>query len=214
MFIFTSKEKCNIMRKLFLALWIISAAAVLTTSNAYAYDVEGDLNTIKTRLYELAMSQRSNNHDIEDLLRHFDGKTGLFTDLDYKDQTASQWQPGYHWRRLTRLAVEYQDPRSPNWHSDRVKSCVIKAIRTWVAQPPIANNGWWNLIGVPTEMARIFVLMENEIGPELVRSSITDGSMPRIGSPSSVMRRGCTNGPCGTSLCATPSLPSAMQKNR
>lgn len=160
------------MRKLFLALWIISAAAVLTTSNAYAYDVEGDLNTIKTRLYELAMSQRSNNHDIEDLLRHFDGKTGLFTDLDYKDQTASQWQPGYHWRRLSRLAVEYQDPRSPNWHSDRVKSCVIKAIRTWVAQPPIANNGWWNLIGVPTEMARIFVLMENEIGPELVRSSI------------------------------------------
>jgi len=160
------------MRKIVLFFLAVSVAAVLTTSNAYAYDVEGDLNTIKTRLYELAMGQRSNNHDIEDLLRHFDGKTGLFTDIDYKDQTASQWQPGYHWRRLSRLAVEYQDPRSPNWHSDRVKSCVIKAIRTWVAQPPIANNGWWNLIGVPTEMARIFVLMEDEIGQDLIHSSM------------------------------------------
>ncbi len=153
-------------------LWLATVAALLIPFEGNADEIE-DLNTIKVRLYEIAVSHTGSNHDIGNLFDHFDEKTGLFTDIDYLDQTASsRWDPGYHWRRLSRLALEYEDATSPNWHSSKVKDCVLKGIRVWLEQPPIANNAWWNLIGVPTEMANVFILMENEVGQELIRSSL------------------------------------------
>ncbi len=127
---------------------------------------------IKTRLYEIAFSLAGENHDIEDILSHYDKGTGFFTDIDYQDQTAKGWQPGAHWTRLTRLALEYQNPQSPNWHDNKIKDLVVKAAQAWIDRPSIAKNAWWNLIGVPMEMARVFILMENDLGRDLVYSAI------------------------------------------
>ena len=151
---------------------MVLVLALLVPFKGVAQGADEDLKVMKERLYDIALSYASDDHDIGMLLSSFDWRTGFFSDIDYQDQTAKQWQPGYHWFRLTKLALEYVDTHSPNWHDPKIKDCVIKATRSWIERPSIAKNGWWNLIGVPMEMARVFILMENEVGSALIHSAL------------------------------------------
>jgi chondroitin AC lyase len=91
---------------------------------------------------------------------------GKFSDLDYTDNSAARWKWGVHWQRLTTLAVAYADSTSNFYHSKVFENNVIAGVDNWLVNGTKPKNGWWELIGVPYEMGKVFILMQDELGAE------------------------------------------------
>ena len=114
----------------------------------------------------LQNTPRSKYNDVKKYIKNFDIETGQFKDLDYNDNSAAVWQPGMHWRRMVDMARIYQLPGSDLYHDTHLKDCIIRAIKYWLSNNHMAKNAWWNLIGVPYDMGKVFILMEKEIPTE------------------------------------------------
>lgn len=138
-----------------------------------AQNLGQDIRTVKVHLRELALSFSDHQDtELEKIVASMDLKTGLFNDLDYKNQTPSEWQPGEHWRRLSSMAISYQSKAS-NYFQDKILlRAIIRGVESWTQHSFRAMNEWWNLIGVPSEMGLVFILMEQELGQELIFKNI------------------------------------------
>lgn len=91
---------------------------------------------------------------------------GKFIDLDYTDNSDARWQWGVHWQRLTAMAIAYADSSSKYYRSKKLENIIVQAVDYWLANGSKPKNGWWELIGVPYEMGKVFILMEDELGDE------------------------------------------------
>jgi chondroitin AC lyase len=125
-----------------------------------------DIDLVKSKLREVTLYYTDRNvaENADRLSEIFtDGK---FSDFDYTDNSAARWKWGVHWQRLTTLAVAYADSTSNFYHSKEIKNYVIAGVDNWLANGSKPKNGWWELIGVPYEMGKVFILMQDELGPE------------------------------------------------
>lgn len=125
-----------------------------------------DIDLVKSKLREVTLYYTDRNvaENADRLSEIFtDGK---FSDLDYTDNSAARWKWGVHWQRLTTLAVAYADSTSNYYHSKEIKNYVIAGVDNWLLNGTKPKNAWWELIGVPYEMGKVFILMQDELGPE------------------------------------------------
>ena len=109
---------------------------------------------------------------VDNIVGEFDVEKGIFKDLDYSDDTDATWQPGVHWRRLTQLAVQYNLPESEYYKSEQIKKIIISGTEYWLQNNRLAKNLWWSLIGVPSEMTKVVILMEEELPEDIITRSI------------------------------------------
>lgn len=132
-----------------------------------------ELSIIKKNLIDITLNYTDYPAStISDFLPFFNLEKGCFDDLNYKDETKSLWQPGLHWKRLTEMAVQYRTKTSKFYNDATVKEKIIKGIDYWLENHTRPKNAWWELIGVPTEMVRVFILLEDEIGADRIQKAL------------------------------------------
>lgn len=162
-------KKRIIPYKTVLILLICLSACMTVQATRYDSDIE----KIKKNLFEISLYYSdTQNDDIKSFISNMNTQNGLFTDLDYHGQAKSEWNPGIHWRRLSAMAIAYHNPADIYYLDKHLKDAIVNGIDSWIKHPYTAENGWWNLIGIPTEMAKVMILMENELKPTVISGQI------------------------------------------
>lgn len=153
--------------------FIILIALFLNFFIAFAQNSNQDIQIIKKHLYDISLYYSDySSKKIQSYIQDMNIRTGYFKDLDYRNQTRSDWHPGIHWRRLSAMSAAYQHPGGKLYHNIQLRQAIISGVHGWMNNPLKSVNGWWNLIGVPTEMVRVYTLMEQEIDPKIIDASI------------------------------------------
>jgi chondroitin AC lyase len=125
-----------------------------------------DIELVKAKLREITLhyTDQTAVENAEKLdLQLADGK---FSDLNYADNSAAKWQWGVHWQRLTTLVKAFKLPESTLYLSETLKFKLIAGVDYWLVNHTKPKNAWWELIGVPFEMGKVFILMQDELGAE------------------------------------------------
>ena len=92
--------------------------------------------------------------------------------MNYSENNPANWAGGIHWRRLTEMALTYRTPSSAYFESNDLKNSIIKGVDYWLANYTRPQNAWWELIGIPYEMGKTFILLEKEIGAERIKQAM------------------------------------------
>ena len=98
---------------------------------------------------------------LEEMLSHVtpDGEGGLwFDDLAYTSQSRSGWAPGMHIRRLLSLVSCSGRARLED---TTFEDTILGLLTHWINHTYIAENWWWNEIGVPLDLGKIALLCED-----------------------------------------------------
>jgi chondroitin AC lyase len=144
------------LRKLYLLIFILLCHVVVAQ--------EQDLLRIKQnlRVVTLHYSDQSAG-DVQLLSQKLNN--GGFSDLDYQNNDAARWHWGIHWQRLTTLTIACKS--DGKWfESQDLKDKIMAGVDYWFRLGTRPRNAWWELIGVPFEMGKVFILMEGELGNE------------------------------------------------
>jgi len=135
-----------------------------------------DVEKIKAKLYNISLARAlpvdmTIDIDASQILKTINS-LGSWPDINYQDKTASAWEPAKHLKRTFELSVQYRDEKSQFFGKTEVRNAIIHALRFWTNNPPIASNGWWNMIGAPNLLGGIYVLMENDLDESLKQRGI------------------------------------------
>jgi len=88
---------------------------------------------------------------------------GSWSDIDYKDQNRSGWQPKKHIERLLLLTKSYCINNSAFYQSHEVENAIHKAFNYWFGAKLVSPNWWYNQIGIPKALGAILVLFEEKL---------------------------------------------------
>jgi len=159
------------MKKILFFVVLFSAVAICLHAQSLS-----DVEKIKAKLYQISLSRAlpvEMNIDIDasQMLKTING-LGSWPDINYQDKTASAWEPAKHLKRTFELSVQYRDEKSQFFGKTEVRNAIINALRFWTNNPPIASNGWWNMIGAPNLLGGIYVLMETDIDKDLMEKGV------------------------------------------
>jgi len=145
---------------------MIFFAILLNIQTLSIFAQSDDIEMIKSKLREITMhfSENRITDSPEELNQKF--RDGSFTDLNYADNSPAHWHWGKHWQRLTTLTVAYNLAESNLYRSVSLKNNLIAGVDYWIAYGTRPYNGWWELIGVPYEMGKVFILLQDELGSE------------------------------------------------
>lgn len=144
-------------------------------TNVFAQSAD-DIDKIKEKLYILSLEGNLNvdmgsNSNIESLIISLD-EAGKWNDIDYKNQSASTWDPKKHWTRLLFMARQYKNQKSPYYESFQLLNVIKRGINWWFINCPLANNYWHNAIGIPALMGPVFVLLEKNLNTEELKMGV------------------------------------------
>nr|WP_294899203.1 polysaccharide lyase family 8 super-sandwich domain-containing protein [uncultured Pedobacter sp.] len=133
-----------------------------------------EITIVKEKLFEFAMNKVARDEDFsllqtKKILALLDEK-GDFSDIDYLNIEKGAFQPGEHWMRLYKLSLLYQT-KGEFFHDKALAQKIINSVRFWIHTDPIITSTWWNNMGVPLCIGKVFILMENELPKDI----ITDG---------------------------------------
>jgi chondroitin AC lyase len=163
------------MNKKTLFLVALFSATLLSLSAQNA-----DLEKIKSKLREVTLhySDSRIKESPEELIRKF--TNGKFTDLNYADNSSARWHWGVHWQRLTTLAVAYNLEESAFFRSPSLQKSLIDGVDHWIHNGFYPAEWWWGRIGVPYEMGKIFILMQDDLGDKRLQNVLP--FMSRVGN--------------------------------
>jgi chondroitin AC lyase len=125
-----------------------------------------DIELVKAKLREITLHYTDQTAVVNAEKLELQLADGKFSDLNYADNSAAKWQWGVHWQRLTTLAKAFKLPESTLYLSETLKFELIAGVDYWLANHTKPKNAWWELIGVPFEMGKVFILMQDEMGTE------------------------------------------------
>jgi chondroitin AC lyase len=139
-----------------------------------------DIEMIKGKLREITLhySDSRIKESPEELTSKF--SNGRFSDLNYADNSSARWHWGLHWQRLTTLAVAYNLEESSFFRSPSLQKGLIEGVDHWIHDGFYPAEWWWALIGVPYEMGKIFILMQDNLGDERLQKLLP--FMTRVGN--------------------------------
>ncbi len=106
---------------------------------------------------------------------------GSWKDLDFNNQHNSGWPPKNHASRILDMAKVYANPAHAFYKSERVAAALHNALGYWFKIKPVANNWWYNEIGIPKIMGAAFVLFEDQLTPEEKTEAIRLMDKAKIG---------------------------------
>ena len=155
------------------ALALVSVACAIAQGAAAAppADAARDLATVRQRLAEElfspTISRRGSDRDVGALLAGL-GADGRWPDVDYTDQSRSNWKPGAHVWRVFRLAQAYRTKGHPLFGKPEVRDKALLALKWWLANDPQCPNWWWNDIGTPEGLGRALILLGNDFPADLM----------------------------------------------
>lgn len=98
---------------------------------------------------------------------------GSWADIDYKDNSITQWKPAAHLDRLKLFATAVGKPGNFYFGNTNLQSAVLKGLRYWYQQDPQSKNWWHTEIATPQALGEIMLLSQNFL-PTSLQDSLVD----------------------------------------
>lgn len=88
---------------------------------------------------------------------------GSWPDIDYTDQSQTNWQPVKHYERVSVLAKAYSRQGSSYYGDASVLADITDAMNYWLGLTPVPySTNWWFLsIKVPKDIGNILIALRN-----------------------------------------------------
>lgn len=86
---------------------------------------------------------------------------GSWPDINYADQSATNWQPGNHWVRVSTFCKAYSRTGSSYYGSRTLRQAIINSMNYWLNLSPAANSSNWYMLGIslPKDIGEALVAM-------------------------------------------------------
>lgn len=100
------------------------------------------------------------------------GAEGAWSDIDYADRQAQQWQPWQHLRRIRSLAAAYHQPDHDLFQNKKTLPAVERAIHFWVQRSPTSTNWWQHEVNINQELGAALILIKEDLVPEILLQGV------------------------------------------
>jgi chondroitin AC lyase len=145
------------MKRIFLLITVLCCVEA-----SYAQSGKDIFAILADRMNVSGMASANNSLSPDSLLVNFVAD-GSWSDVDYKDNSASQWRAAVHWERILLLAKVYRSGRDRRSGDPGLRDKITKAVAYWNDLRPVCRNYWWNAIGVPLRMGEAFLLLGEDL---------------------------------------------------
>lgn len=94
------------------------------------------------------------------------GPEGKWPDIDYGDQSRSEWKAVSHLQNLLRMAVAYRIGAEGGRPDAPLKQKITAALRWWLEADPQNPNWWHNQIGTPKLLGETALFLGDDVPPD------------------------------------------------
>ncbi|MEX0928936.1 MAG: polysaccharide lyase family 8 super-sandwich domain-containing protein [Balneolales bacterium] len=156
-------------------------SCLLYAGMAYAGESpDPDLETVRQRVITELMEPEVDEESVEQLISSF-RDDGTWPDINYEDVSRSAWEHRWHLEYVKELGIAYRKPGSVYYRDPEVTRVVHSALEFWVAHDFEAENWFQNQIRTPGDMARILLIMDNDLAEELTAKVLSIAENGHLG---------------------------------
>ncbi|MBN2452368.1 MAG: hypothetical protein JXR77_18420, partial [Lentisphaeria bacterium] len=91
---------------------------------------------------------------------------GSWPQVDYADQGRMSWAPSRHMGELLSLACAYAGTEAGGPSREALAKAIGRGLDFWFAKDPQCPNWWYNQIGVPRQLYRVMLLVNEILTPD------------------------------------------------
>ena len=103
---------------------------------------------------------------------------GFFSDINYSDQSATNWQPQTHLDRLKTIVQAYTISSSKYYNDNSVYNSIVSMFSYWHNAHPVSTNWYMQEIASPQRIGIMLILMR--FGPKQLPSDLETNLIKRI----------------------------------
>ena len=131
--------------------------------------LDPDTALIRTRLFAEQVDLADNSAAVRALKTQ--NSDGSWADVQYADQSATQWLPMAHLDRLLSMARVCVAPSTDEKSKQLLGAAVAKGLEFWLARRPVSTNWWQMEIGQPQRLGPLLILMRERLPEALLKSA-------------------------------------------
>ncbi|MEM7658007.1 MAG: polysaccharide lyase family 8 super-sandwich domain-containing protein, partial [Bacteroidota bacterium] len=131
--------------------------------------VPSSLQLIQQRITDQLLVPEIVEAEIQSLLETI-REDGTWPGINYEDVSRTAFEHRYHYRHLLKLAQAYRKEDSPFEKNEQVLKTLEQGLQHWAEQDYICDNWWYNQIGTPDGLVKVFLLVGKELDPTLVEN--------------------------------------------
>ena len=125
----------------------------------YEYVENGDMDIVKNRMVQSLYDDKIEIDFLEKIQND-----GSFSDVDYYSNLKDYWHPIDHLKRVRAMCIAYYTPNHLYYNNQSVLEKIYLALDYWVEKDFYCEwNGWWNDIGIGTELGDIMIFPLEDI---------------------------------------------------
>jgi len=159
-------------------LFFFAILQIVSCNHFYAQTKDADVQILKNKLVQFILPKgirtedKSKQNAVVEMMNSCQ-LDGSWKEIDYKNNSRAEWQPGDHWKKILKMAIAYKDKSSSLYNDSSLCKVILCAMEFWTREKPESDNYWWNAIGVQNELGPAALLME-EIIPLALKNEIID----------------------------------------
>ncbi len=144
------------------ALAILQLAWTVTAADAPGARGTDDLQALKSFIVAEQAARAPGAAWVRTMISRL-GPDGTWPDIPYDQKVRAGWKPAEHVGRILRMARAYRQPNGELAGDENLAGAIGRALDWWLANDPQSPNWWHNQIGVPRDLGRALILLEDEL---------------------------------------------------
>jgi len=126
----------------------------------FAITAQDDLSVIKSRILK-EIFDKSNDVQLTKAVLSFKNQNsdGGWPEINYDDNSATNWAPIRHLEKLQTLASAFAKPNNVYKGNDEIYQSIVKGLHFWYVKNPRSTNWWQNDIASTQYLGRVLLLM-------------------------------------------------------
>lgn len=88
---------------------------------------------------------------------------GSFSDINYRDEKRTSWEPKQHAERILELCKLYASDTTPLYHDNKIIKTIHQLLHYWFVNQPKCKNWWQNEIGIPRTLGQALLIIEDQL---------------------------------------------------
>ena len=121
-------------------------------------------NTTDLSLRELYWQTYQDEQDLKRLMET-QLENGSWPEINMKDDSRSNWQPGNFASLLLQLSRAYRTPGSSFYLQKSLSNVLHRGLDFWFSTKHVCKNWWYNDIYIPRTLGLLFLFIEEELTP-------------------------------------------------
>lgn len=86
---------------------------------------------------------------------------GSFSDIDYNDNSQTNWKPLAHLNRMKPMVISYTNPTSKYYQDENLYNSIVKMFQLWYDKHPLSTNWYNQQIASPQRVGVLLILMRS-----------------------------------------------------